>query len=198
MRLPMGVISCISALRVPSFSMTAPTLSAGTSTTRRSIGSHFLPSMVWYSTRGGDTWNSYPSRRIVSIRMDRLISPRPATLKASMAPSISLTRRDTSFSVSRNSRSRSWRLVTNLPSRPAKGLSLTEKVISTVGALIFTKGSGSTQSGAQMVSPMVISPMPLRAMMLPAVASVMGTLPRPANSYMLTALAFLAGASGSW
>ena len=58
MRLPMGVISVRSALRAPSFSMTAPTLSLGTSTTRRSMGSHFLPSMVWYSTRGGETWNS--------------------------------------------------------------------------------------------------------------------------------------------
>ena len=42
-----------------------------------------------------------------------------ATLKASVAPSISVTRRDTSFRVSRNRRSRSWREVTNLPSRPA-------------------------------------------------------------------------------
>mgnify|MGYP000337968035 CR=1 FL=1 len=33
--------------------MTAPTDSLGTSTTSRSMGSHFLPSMVWYSTRGG-------------------------------------------------------------------------------------------------------------------------------------------------
>ena len=84
-----------------------------------------------------------------------------------------------------------------MPSRPAKGESLTEKVISMVGAEIFTKGRGSTQSGAQMVSPMVMSPMPDMAMMLPAVASVMGCLPRPWNSYMDTALAFLAGASGS-
>ena len=52
-----------------------------------------------------------------------------------------------------------------------------EKVISTVGAEIFTKGSGSTQSGAQIVSPIVMSPMPDMAMMLPAVASVTGTLP---------------------
>ena len=115
-----------------------------------------------------------------------------------MAPGISDTRRETSFSVSRNSRSRSWREVTNLPSRPAKGESLIEKVISIVGAEIFTKGSGSTALGSQMVSPMVISPMPLRAMMLPAVDSVTGFLPRPSNSYRLTALAFLAGASGSW
>lgn len=75
---------------------------------------------------------------------------------------------------------------------------MTEKVISMVGAEIFTKGRGSTQEVAQMVSPMVISGMPDRAMMLPAVASVMGFLPSPSNSYMETALAFLAGASGSW
>ncbi len=85
-----------------------------------------------------------------------------------------------------------------MPSRPAKGESLTEKVISTVGALIFTKGSGSTQSGAQMVSPMVMSPMPLRAMILPAVAWVTAWRLSPSNWYKLTALALLAGASGSW
>ena len=33
-----------------------------------------------------------------------------------------------------------WRVVTYLPSRPAKGPLLTEKVISIVGSLIFTKG----------------------------------------------------------
>ena len=55
---------------------------------------------------------------MVSMRMERLISPRPATLKASAEP-VSVTRRETSFSVSRKRRSRSWRLVTNLPSRPA-------------------------------------------------------------------------------
>ena len=45
---------------------------------------------------------------MVSMRMDRDISPRPATLKESVE-SVSLTRRDTSFMVSRNRRSRSWR-----------------------------------------------------------------------------------------
>ena len=95
--------------------------------------------------------------------------------------SVSLTRRDTSFMVSRNRRSRSWREVTNFPSRPAKGESLTEKVISMVGAEIFTNSMGSTASGAQMVSPMVTSPIPLMAMMLPAVASLTGTRPRPSN-----------------
>ena len=47
-----------------------------------------------------------------------------------------------------------------------------------------------------MVSPMVMSRMPLRAMMLPAVASVTGLRPRPSNSYRMTALAFLAGLIG--
>ncbi len=96
------------------------------------------------------------------MRMERDISPRPATLKESVE-SVSVTRRETSLSVSRKSRSRSWREVTNLPSRPAKGESLTEKVISMVGAEILTNSMGSTQSGAQMVSPMVMSPMPLMA-----------------------------------
>ena len=135
---------------------------------------------------------------MVSMRMDSDISPRPATLNESVAPSRSVTRKDTSLSVSRWSRSRIWRLVTNLPSRPANGPSLTEKVISIVGAEIFTNSIGSTQVGAQIVSPMVMSPMPDMAMMLPASASVTGTRCRPSNSYMDTALAFLAGASGWW
>ncbi len=115
------------------------------------------------------------------MRMERLISPRPATLKLSVLFSTSVTRRDTSFRVSRMRRSRIWREVTNLPSRPAKGLSLTEKVISMVGAEIFTKGSGSAAPRAQMGSPMVTSPMPLMAMMLPAPASGTGTRCSPSN-----------------
>ena len=51
----MGIISCSSPLRLLTFSMTAPTASVGTSATRRSIGSQRLPSIVWYSTRGGET-----------------------------------------------------------------------------------------------------------------------------------------------
>ena len=118
---------------------------------------------------------------MVSMRMLRLISPRPATLKESVAFSTSDTRRDTSFSVSRNRRSRSWREVTNLPSRPAKGESFTEKVISRVGAEILTNSMGSTAAGSQMVSPMVMSPMPLMAMISPAAASVTGTRARPSK-----------------
>ena len=57
-RLPTGVISMKSPLRAPSFSMTEPMQSEGTSTTTRSTGSQRTPSISWYSTRGGDTWNS--------------------------------------------------------------------------------------------------------------------------------------------
>ena len=69
-----------------------------------------------------------------------------------------------------------------MPSRPAKGLSLTEKVISRVGAEILTKGRGSAAPFAQTVSPMVISPIPLIAIILPADDSVTGTLFSPSNS----------------
>ena len=40
----MGSMDRNSPFRLPSFSMTAPTQSAGTSMTTRSMGSHFLPS----------------------------------------------------------------------------------------------------------------------------------------------------------
>ena len=130
---------------------------------------------------------------MVSMRMERLISPRPATLKLSVLSGTSVTRRETSFSVSRIRRSRIWREVTNLPSRPAKGLSLTEKVISRVGAPILTKGSASAAPRAQTVSPMVTSPMPLMAMMLPAPAVVTGTRLSPSNSYSETAFALTGG-----
>ena len=44
--------------------------------------------------------------------------------------------------------------VTYLPSRPAKGESLTMKFIDTVGSSMCTKGMGSMRSGSQAVSPM--------------------------------------------
>ncbi len=73
--------------------------------------------------------------------MERCISPRPATLNASVE-SVSVTLRETSFRVSFKRRSRRFREVTYFPSRPAKGESFTTKVISMVGAEIWTKGRG--------------------------------------------------------
>ncbi len=191
----MGVMLTRSPFRLPIFSITAPMHSSGTSATIRSIGSQTLPSMVLVSTRGVDTLNSYPSRRMVSMRMLRCISPRPATLKASVPCSV--TWRETSFNSSRSSRSRRFREVTYLPSFPAKGESLTAKVISMVGSEIFTKDRGSTASGAHRVRPMVMSAMPLRATISPAEASWMGFLLRPSNSYRATTFPFCRS-SGSW
>ena len=97
--------------------------------------------------------------------------------------------------VSRKSRSRKFREVTYFPSRPAKGESFTEIVISIVGSEILTNGSGSIASGTQMVSPMVMSAMPDSAMILPAPASVTACRASPSNWYRLTAFARLTGRS---
>ena len=94
-----------------------------------------------------------------SIRMDRCSSPRPQTSNESVV-SVSFTRRDTSVCSSFISLARRWRLVTYWPSRPAKGLSFTEKVMVTVGSEIFTKGSPSTFAGSHTVSPMEMSSAP--------------------------------------
>ena len=85
-------ISVISARRGPSFSMTGPCAPA-TSIISSSYGSIRSPvSLTRVMTRGRDTWNSKPSRRIVSIRMPRCASsPRPETAWVS-GESVSSTR----------------------------------------------------------------------------------------------------------
>ena len=64
--------------------------------------------------------SSKPSRRICSISTPSCSSPRPATSKASVSLE-SVILMATLPSASRNSRSRIWREVTFLPSRPASG-----------------------------------------------------------------------------
>ncbi len=61
--------------------------------------------------------------------------------------SVSLTRSATLVCSSLRSRSQIWRLVTNLPSRPASGLLLTQKFIVSVGSSTCSIGSGSGLSG---------------------------------------------------
>ena len=68
-----------------------------------------------------------------------------------------------------------------MPSLPAKGESLTEKVITTVGSETLTKGRGSTQSGGHMVSPMLMSGMPETATISPTVALWHSTRFRPSK-----------------
>ena len=112
--------------------------------------------------------------------MDRCSSPRPLTRNES-GESVSSTRRETSVCSSFIRRARRWRLVTNLPSRPAKGLLLTENVMRTVGSEIFTNGSGSTCTGSQMVSPMFRFSKPETATISPMPTSVAFTRLRPSN-----------------
>ena len=58
MRLPLGSMVTSSPFLTPMRSMTEPTHSEGTSMKRRSIGSHFSPSMVRKMTCGVPTPNS--------------------------------------------------------------------------------------------------------------------------------------------
>ena len=78
--LPWLIMSVISALRAPSASITVPMYSSGTSMISCSRGSSLLPvSSYRKMTSGLETASSYPSRRMVSMRMDRCSSPRPET-----------------------------------------------------------------------------------------------------------------------
>ena len=135
-----------------------------------SYGSHFTPSISLITTCGRDTWNSKPSRRMVSIRIDKCSSPRPATLNIS-ALSVGSTRNAMSVSISLYNLSANLRLVTGSPSLPAKGELFTLLNISKVGSSIFKKGSASRCSGSQIVSPTLISPNPAIATISPTDAS---------------------------
>ena len=110
--------------------------------------------------------------------MERCISPLPQTRKESEL-SVSLTRKDTSRKSSLYSLSRSCLVVTNFPSFPANGLSLTEKVISTVGSSILTNWTGSTLVGSHTVSPIFNPSIPENTTMSPACAVGTDTLSRP-------------------
>ena len=97
---PTLIMFDIAALRRPSDSITAPEYSSGTSTTTYSTGSQRLPSRSMTITCGLETATSYPSRRIVSIKIERCSSPRPRTSKVS-GESVSSTRSATLDSSSR-------------------------------------------------------------------------------------------------
>ena len=75
--------------------MTLPMYSSGVSICTRSNGSHFTPSISFSITSGRDTCNSYPSRRMFSIKIDKCNSPRPETVQAS-GEFVGSTRKDTS------------------------------------------------------------------------------------------------------
>src|SRR3990172_3009938 len=88
--------------------------------------------------------------------MLRCSSPRPDTLNVS-GLSVSSTLSATFFSTSRSSRSRSCRLVTYLPSRPANGPLLTMKSTAMVGSSTEKPASRSSHAGA---APRLAAPAP--------------------------------------
>jgi hypothetical protein len=98
--LPWFTILVITPRRVPVIAMTTPWKSSATSMTRSSTGSIFTPLISLVTISGRDTWTSYPSRRIISIRIESCSSPRPMTRICS-GLSVSSTRRETLPSSSR-------------------------------------------------------------------------------------------------
>ena len=163
--------------------MTTPEYSCGTSMVSSSIGSVVRPcSSLCRMTFGRDTANSYPWRRICSIRMERCSSPRPLTRNVSVL-SVSSTRMDTLVLTSVNSRSRRLRDVTYLPSRPANGLSLTMNSMATVGSSIFTNGISSTHDGSHAVWPTFRPSTPATQTISPGSASSASTRRRPSKRY---------------
>ncbi len=105
------------------------------------------------------------------------------------AVSVSLTLSETSFMVSLNKRSLRCLDVTNFPSLPAKGLSLTEKVISIVGIDIFANSIASIFSISHIVSPMDMSGIPENDIISPTLAFSIGSLFTPSNPYIFVTLA---------
>ncbi len=77
------------------------------------------------------------------------------------------------------------RPVTLSPSVPASGLSLTRKVIASVGGSMGWAGSGSVTSGSAMVSATFPSSSPATATMSPAWASSTATRLRPRKASTL-------------
>ena len=69
--IPIAIIFVVFALREPSCSITTPTNSSGQSTVRCSSGSCSLPSIFLVRISGLPTISSYPSRRIVSTRLNK-------------------------------------------------------------------------------------------------------------------------------
>src|SRR6476661_1463095 len=95
------------------------------------------------------------------------------------AISVSLTSNETLVRVSRTSRSLIWRAVTNFPSRPANGESLTRIRIRIVGGSMSTNCNGARSSRSVSVSPIKISSKPVIPIMSPALACLISTRSNP-------------------
>ena len=102
-----------------------------------------------------------------SINTASCNSPRPATSMTS-GESVSNKRIDTLPRISRCRRSRKWRLVTYVPSRPENGDELTAKLMRSTGSSTSRRGSGTGFSTLAMVSPTFTSSIPARMNKSPA------------------------------
>ena len=187
---PDAFISVMVALRFVIFSITTPLNSSSTSTTTSSIGSSVSPfSFVCITTRGRDTDNSKPSRRIVSIKIPSCNSPRPETSNDSLF-SLCVTRRAIFVSASRKSRSPIMRDVNFLPLLPANGEVFTKNVMVRVGGSIGIAGIGSVTVGSHRVSATVALAKPARTTMSPADALSREIFSIPRCSMIFVILAF--------
>ena len=173
-----AAMSCTSPLRCPTASKSAPRWPAATSNATDSNGSKRRPPSSRKITAGCDTANSNPSRRMVSINTERCNSPRPDTSNR-LGSAVSATRNATLCAASRVSRAFKWRLVRNLPSRPANGLVFTQNVMVSVGSSTRSGGRPSTAAGSQRVSDTPTSSTPAKHTMSPAVARGSSTRASP-------------------
>ena len=158
--------------------------------TTSSIGSNFSPfSFVCMTTRGRDTDNSNPSRRIVSIKIPNCNSPRPETSNASLL-ALCVTRSAMFVSASRNNLSPIIRDVNFLPLCPANGDVFTKNVIVSVGGSIGIAGIGSVTDGSHNVSATVAFENPAITTISPADALSRETLFIPWCSMIFVIFAF--------
>ena len=139
-------------------------------------------------TRGRDTDNSKPSRRIVSIKIPNCNSPRPETSKDSLL-ALCVTRRAMLVSASRNKRSPIMRDVNFFPDFPARGDVFTKNVIVSVGGSIGNAGIGSVTDGSHNVSATVARVNPATTTMSPADAESRDTFCTPACSIIFVIFA---------
>ena len=132
-------------------SMTVPDNFSSTLMTTCSIGSIFCPSICLKITCGAETWSSNHSLLMVSMSTDKWSSPLPDT--ANLFPHLSKSiSNPTLVCNSFCNLSRIFFDVTNFPSLPANGESLTRKSMVNVGASTWIGGKGSHHS-TPIVSP---------------------------------------------
>ncbi len=167
--------------------MMIPLYSSSTSITTSSIGSSFLPPSSLNNTRGRDTESSKPSLLIFSINTPSCNSPRPPTSNASPLGA-KVTVIATFVSASAYKRSFIAVEVSFVPSCPAKGESLTLRVIAIVGGSTGVELTAVVTSGAAIVSETEASSSPAIAIMSPATACSTGMRFKPENESNLVNL----------